>query len=113
MTHITNTNNLVMVTPLPLNDSMKKILLIFIVFLIAGCASSALAITGGKIISHDFKIYHFSDEDYVDIFSLKNGERITKYCTKNEKQVEVRKIRTYHDGVDRTIWVVDIVETVE
>ena len=75
-----------MVTPLPLNDSMKKILLIFIVFLIAGCASSALAITGGKIISHDFKIYHFSDEDYVDIFSLKNGERTTKYCTKHEKQ---------------------------
>ena len=113
MTQITNTNNLVMVTPLPLNDSVKKVLLIFIFFLITGCASSALAITGGKIISHDFKIYHFSDEDYVDIYNLKNGERITKYCTKNEKQVEVRKIRTYHDGVDRTIWVVDIVETVE
>ena len=96
-----------------MNDSVKKILLILIVFFITGCASTALAITGGKIISHDFKIYHFSDDDYLDIFNLKNGERITKYCTKYEEQVEVRKIRTNHDGVDRTIWIVDIVETVE
>ena len=96
-----------------MNDSVKKILLILIVFFITGCASTALVITGGKIISHDFKIYHFSDDDYLDIFNLKNGERITKYCIKHEEQVEVRKIRTHHDGVDRTIWIVDIVETVE
>ena len=96
-----------------MNDSVKKILLIVIVFFITGCASSALAITGGKIISHDFKIYHFSDDDYLDIFNLKNGESITKYCTKHEEQVEVRKVRTYLDGVDRTIWIVDIAETVE
>ena len=92
---------------------MKKILLILIVFFITGCASTALAITGGKIISHDFKIYHFSDDDYLDIFNLKDGERITKYCTKHEEQVEVRKMRKYDYGVDRTIWIVDIVETVE
>ena len=92
---------------------MKKILLILIVFFITGCASTPLAITGGIIISHDFKIYHFSDDDYLDIFNLKNGERITKYCTKHEEQVEVRKIRTNHDGVDRTIWIVNIAETAE
>ena len=91
----------------------KKILLILIIMFITGCASTALAITGGKIISHDFKIYHFSDDDYLDIFNLKNGERITKFCTKHEEQVEVRKMRKYHDGVDRTIWIVDTVETVE
>ncbi len=92
---------------------MKKTLLSLIIFLLTGCASTALAITGGKIISHDFKIYHFSNDDYLDIFNLKNGESITKFCTRHEEQVEVRKIRTYHDGVDRTIWIVDIVETVE
>lgn len=97
----------------PFNDFVKKTLLILIVLLITGCASTALAITGGKIISHDFKIYYFSDDDYLDIFNLKNGERITKYCTKHEEQVEVRKIRTNHDGVDRTIWIVDIVEPAE
>ena len=32
---------------------------------------------------------------------------------KDEEQVEVRKIRTHHDGVDRTIWIVDMAETVE
>ena len=97
----------------PLNNFVIKILLILIVFFITGCASNALAITGGKIISHDFKIYHFSNDDYLDIFNLKNGETITKYCTKHEEQVEVRKIRTYHNGVDRTIWIVDIVENIE
>ena len=101
-----------------MKESLKKffkktIFLSLIVFLTTGCASTALGITGGKIISHDFKIYHFSDDDYLDIFNLKNGERITKFCTKHEEQVEVRKMRKYHDGVDRTIWIVDIVETVE
>ena len=91
----------------------KIIFLCLIILLTTGCASTALGITGGKIISHDFKIYHFSDDDYLDIFNLKNGERITKFCTKHEEQVEVRKMRKYHDGVDRTIWIVDIVETVE
>ena len=92
---------------------MKKILLILIIFFIAGCASTALAITGGKIISHEFKIYHFSDDDYLDIFNLKNGEIITKYCTKHEEQVEVRRMRSNHDGVDRTIWIVDILDPSE
>ena len=91
----------------------KTIFLSLIVFLTTGCASTALGITGGKIISHDFKIYHFSDDDYLDILNLKNGERTIKYCIKHEEQVEVRKIRTYHDGVDRTIWVVGTAETTE
>mgnify|MGYP001181702093 FL=1 len=91
----------------------KKILLILIILFITGCASTALAITGGKIISHDFKIYHFSDDDYLDIFNLKNGEKITKYCTKHEEQVEVRRMRSNHDGVDRTIWIVDILDPSE
>ena len=88
----------------------KKLILISIIFFITSCASTALAISGGKIISHDFKVYHFSDEDYLDIFNLKKGETITKYCTKHQQLVDVRKIRTYHDGVDRTIWIVDKVD---
>ena len=92
---------------------VKNFLLVLIILYIAGCASTALAITGGKIISHDFKIYHFSDDDYLDIFNLKNGEKITKYCTKHEEQVEVRRMRSNHDGVDRTIWIVDILDPSE
>ena len=92
---------------------VKNFLLVLIILFIAGCASTALAITGGKIISHDFKIYLFSDDDYLDIFNLKNGEKITKYCTKHEEQVEVRRIRSNHDGVDRTIWIVDILDPSE
>ena len=92
---------------------VKKILLVLIILYIAGCASTALAITGGKIISHDFKIYQFSDDDYLDIFNLKNGEKITKYCTKHEEQVAVRRMRSNHDGVDRTIWIVDILDPSE
>ena len=92
---------------------VKNFLLVLIILYIAGCASTALAITGGKIISHDFKIYQFSDDDYLDIFNLKNGEKITKYCTKHEEQVEVRRMRSNHDGVDRTIWIVDILDAAE
>ena len=92
---------------------VKNFLLVLIILYIAGCASTALAITGGKIISHDFKIYQFSDDDYLDIFNLKNGEKITKYCTKHEEQVEVRRMRSNHDGVDRTIWIVDILDPSE
>ena len=89
---------------------MKKVILILAAFLITGCASTALAISGGRIISHDFKIYQFGDDDYIDVFKLKNGETITKYCIKNEKLVDVTKRRSYHDGVDRTIWIINIVE---
>ena len=92
---------------------VKNFLLVLIILYIAGCASTALAITGGKIISHDFKIYQFSDDDYLDIFNLKNGEKITKYCTKHKEQVEVRRMRSNHDGVDRTIWIVDILDPSE
>lgn len=88
----------------------KKIILISIIFFITSCASTALAISGGKIIGHDFKVYHFSDKDYLNIFNLKNGETITKYCIKRQQLVDVRKIRTNHDGVDRTIWIVDKVD---
>ena len=89
----------------------KKLILTLIVFLITSCASTALEITGGRIISHDLKIYHFEDDDFLDIYNLKNGETITKYCTKHEKLVDVKKIRRVDtNGVDRTIWIVDIVE---
>ena len=90
--------------------TMKKVILILVVFLMTGCASTALAISDGRIISHDFKIYQFGDDDYIDIFKLKNGETITKYCTKNEELVDVTKRRSYHDGVDRTTWIINIVE---
>ena len=89
---------------------MKKVILILAAFLITGCASTALAISGGRIISHDFKIYQFSDDDYIDVFKLKNGETTTKYCIKNEELVDVTKRRSYHDGVDRTIWIINIEE---
>ena len=89
---------------------MKKVILILAAFLITGCASTALAISRGRIISHDFKIYQFGDDDYIDVFKLKNGETITKYCIKNEELVDVTKRRSYHDGVDRTIWIINIVE---
>ena len=89
---------------------MKKVILILAAFLITGCASTALAISDGRIISHDFKIYQFGDDDYIDVFKLKNGETITKYCIKNEELVDVTKRRSYHDGVDRTIWIINIVE---
>ena len=63
---------------------------------------------------NDENYYYSTNYDsefyYLMSYNLKNGERITKYCIKRQELVDVRKIRTYHDGVDRTIWIVDTAE---
>ena len=47
--------------------------------------SISLFISGGHILSSNFKSHHYSDEDYKDIFYLKNYDSISKYCTKHSE----------------------------
>ena len=82
---------------------MKKLLPILILILI-GCSNISLLVTNGHILSSNFKSHHYSDEDYKDIFSLKNQSTITKYCTKHSELENVKKIRSNDNGVDRTIY---------
>ncbi|MBA93809.1 MAG: hypothetical protein CMG47_01925 [Candidatus Marinimicrobia bacterium] len=69
--------------------------------------SISLFISGGHILSSNFKSHHYSDEDYKDIFYLKNCHTISKYCTKHSKFENIKKISSNHDGVDRTIYKVE------
>ena len=66
--------------------------------------SISLFISGGHILSTNFKSHHYSDEDYKDIFYLKNQSTITKYCTKHSELENIKKIRSNDNGVDRTIY---------
>ena len=66
--------------------------------------SISLFISGGHILSSNFKSHHYSDEDYKDIFYLKNQSIITKYCTKHSELENIKKIRSNDNGVDRTIY---------
>tara|TARA_B100001142_G_scaffold49744_1_gene46996 strand:- start:992 stop:1264 length:273 start_codon:yes stop_codon:yes gene_type:complete len=66
--------------------------------------SISLFISGGHILSSNFKSHHYSDEDYKDIFYLKNHNTVSKYCTKHSELENIKKIRSNNDGVDRTIY---------
>ena len=66
--------------------------------------SISLFISGGHILSSNFKSHHYSEEDYKDIFYLNNHDTISKYCTKHSELENIKKIRSNHDGVDRTIY---------
>ena len=66
--------------------------------------SISLFISGGHMLSSNFKSHHYSDEDYKDIFYLKNHNTVSKYCTKHSELENIKKIRSNNDGVDRTIY---------
>ena len=42
--------------------------------------SFALFINGGHLIDNKFKVHHYSDEDYKEIFFLKSQDSISKKC---------------------------------
>ena len=69
--------------------------------------SISLFISGGHILSSNFKSHHYSDEDYKDIFYQKKCDTISKYCTTHSKFENIKKISSNHDGVDRTIYKVE------
>ena len=82
---------------------IKKLLPILVLILI-GCSNISLLVTNGHILSSNFKSHHYSDEDYKDIFYLKNQSTITKYCTTHSELENIKKIRSNDNGVDRTIY---------
>ena len=82
---------------------MKKLIPILVLTLI-GCYNISLLVTNGHILSSNFKSHHYSDEDYKDIFYLKNQSTITKYCTKHSELENIKKICSNDNGIDRTIY---------
>ena len=64
----------------------------------------ALFINGGHIISTNFKLHHYSDEDYKDIFYLKDNKSITKHCERHSELEDIKKKKSYHNHEQNTVY---------
>ena len=54
--------------------------------------SLSLFVTGGHIVSTNLKLHHYSDDDYKEIFHLKNNASISKNCTRHTEVEDIKKI---------------------
>jgi hypothetical protein len=67
--------------------------------------SIALFINGGHLIDNKFKVHHYSDEDYKEIFFLKNNKSISKECIRHSKLENIKKLhRSRPDGAQDPIY---------
>ena len=64
--------------------------------------SMTLFITGGHLIDTEFVLHHYSDDDYKDIFYLKNKKQITKKCIRHSKVETIKKVRRFREGGSQT-----------
>jgi hypothetical protein len=64
----------------------------------------ALFINGGHILSTNLKLHHYSDDDYKDIFYLKNNKSITKHCERHSELEDINKKTSYYNGERKTIY---------
>jgi len=78
--------------------------------------SISLFVTGGHIVSTNIKLHHYSDDDYKEIFHLKNKASISKNCTRHSEMEDIKKIRIARDGGSHASYVVskkDVLDKVE
>ena len=62
--------------------------------------SLSLFVTGGHIVSTNLKLHHYSDDDYKEIFHLKNKASISKNCTRHNEVEDIKKIRSFRNNQD-------------
>jgi len=55
--------------------------------------SASLFISGGHILSTNFKLHHYTDKDYEELFYLKNKDSINLNCTKHSELETIKKTR--------------------
>ena len=53
----------------------------------------ALFITSGNLIDTKFGLHKYSEQDYKEIFYLKNKDSISKNCVRHSKLEDIKKIR--------------------
>ena len=73
--------------------------------------SLSLFLTGGHILSTNFKLHHYSDEDYKEIFHLKNKASISKNCTRHSEVEDIKKIRHQRHRNGENVTVTDYIVT--
>jgi len=79
--------------------------------------SISLFVTGGNIVSTNLKLHHYSDDDYKDIFHLRNNASISKKCTRHSEVEDIKKTRnSSHNGLQETKYKItkkDVLDKVE
>ena len=66
--------------------------------------SIALFINGGHLVDTKFGLHHYSDEDYKDIFYLKNKNTTSINCLRHSELEDIKKFKSHHNGENRTIY---------
>ena len=66
--------------------------------------SIALFINGGHLVDTKFGLHHYSDEDYKDIFYLKNKNTTSINCLRHSELEDIKKLKSHHNGENRTIY---------
>ena len=59
--------------------------------------SIALFFTGGHVIDTKLSLHHYSDDDYKEIYYLKNKASISKNCLKHSEVEDIKKIKSHRD----------------
>ena len=62
--------------------------------------SISLLFTGGHVIDTKLGLHHYNDEDYKEIFYLKNKDTISKNCVRHSENEDIKKIRGYRHTED-------------
>ena len=78
--------------------------------------SLALFITSGNLIDTKFGLHKYSEQDYKEIFYLKNNKSTSKECIRHSELEDIKKMKSHHNGESRTIYKVtknDALEKVE
>ena len=77
----------------------------------------SLFITGGHLVDTNFGLHHYSDEDYKEIFHLKNKKSTSKECIKHSELEDIKKItHGGNNGVQEIRYIIsknDVLEKVE
>ena len=64
--------------------------------------SISLLFTGGHVIDTKLGLHHYNDEDYKEIFYLKNKDTNSKNCVRHSENEDIKKIRGYRHTEEGT-----------
>ena len=59
--------------------------------------SFALFVSGEHVIDTKLSLHHYSDDDYKEIFYLKNKASISKNCIKHSEVEDIKKIKSHRN----------------
>ena len=67
--------------------------------------SLALFITSGNLIDTKFGLHKYSEQDYKEIFCLKNNKSTYKECIRHSELEDIKKIRRHRsNGGQETLY---------